>query len=370
MKKQIKVLQVGLSDHVGGIEKVVDSWYKRLPSDIHFDFTNTSARKLAFEQTFTEGGSKIYRIPSRKADPGGSYRALKYILSGGDYDYLQFHAMSLSWPEPILIAGRSKRTQGIIHSHMVVDRHMAVKYRLMHAIGKLCLSKVEYHEVACGADAGKSMFGNDLFTVIPNGIELGRFRFCEGKRKDIRKKYHISDSTYVIGHVGRPGAQKNYPFIFRTFFELLKNGCDCRLLLLGNIERDPQIQGLMNQYSCKQAVVFTGYVKDTSAYYSAMDCFFFPSLYEGFSVSLIEAQAAGLPCIVSGNISSESKICGDFSFVSLRSDTAAAEELIKYSKIKKDRKERSIELSFDIRNTANKMFDYYREHRKQSDGWQ
>lgn len=363
----IRVLHVGLSDNIGGIETVVHSWFKRLPDDIHFDFIKTTTNKLAFEDEFISGGSKIYRVPSRKSSIHRSYAEIRRIISENDYDYLHFHAMSLSWPEPILIAVKSGITQGIIHSHMVVDDNMAFKYRVLHRFGKLRLSSVKYYELACGAEAGRSMFGNDKFMVVPNGIELEKFKFSEDRRKAIRNKHSIPDNVCVIGHVGRSGPQKNYPFIIESFSKVIKTDSNYRLLLVGDVEHDQNVQELITKYNCNDKVIFSGHVEDTSSYYSAMDIFFFPSLYEGFSVALVEAQASGLPCVVSKNVSFESRINADFEFVDIHSPNRAVQLLKELPKQNANRRMATDNIPFDINKTANQMIEFYKAHVKEQE---
>lgn len=365
MEKCIRILHVGLSDNVGGIETVVKSWFDHKPEDIEFDFVNNNSGELAFSDEFLKSGSHIFKIPSRKENYKGSKEALERIIREGAYDYLHFHAMSLSWPEPILSTKKNAKTQGIIHSHMVVDSNMSTKYRILHMIGKIRLNHVKYLELACGIDAGRSMFGNSDYRVIPNGIELDKYYYSKEKREQIRKRFGLSEDMWVIGHVGRPGPQKNYPFLFKTVSEIIDTDItkNIRLLLLGDIKEDSEIKDLVQKYKLKDHVIFAGYVEDSSPYYSAMDCFFFPSLYEGFSVSLVEAQAAGLPCVSSKNVAEESKLTDRFIFVDIQ-DTSEAKRAL--DEFRNNMSNRIIhkQLPYDIKNTSKEMFDYYRKNLK------
>ena len=357
----IKVLHVGLSDNIGGIETVVRSWHMYLPDDIIFDFINNNEGELAFAEEFKASGAKIHKIPSRKENYRESYATLEEIIEREKYSYVHFHAMSLSWPEPILIAAKSSYTHAIIHSHTVLDNNISIKYRILHTIGNYRLRNTQYFRLACGENAGKSMFGDKKFVIIPNGIEINKFKFQEEKRKIIREKYGIPENTYVIGHVGRPGPTKNYPFIFEVFNELRKEVHNLRLLLIGNIENDSEIKRLLEKYDIRNQVIFAGFVKDCSDLYCAMDCFFFPSLYEGFSVSLIEAQASGLPCVV-GNVAAETKMSERFYFININSKEEAKNKILEVFSHDEERENIQIENKYDIKRTSEIMFDYYRNH--------
>lgn len=363
MEDIIKVLHVGLSSNIGGIETVVRSWHKELPSDITFDFINNGYSSLAFENEFLDSGSRIFKIPSRKANYIESYYAVKKIIEKGKYDYLHFHAMSLSWPEPVLIASNDMYTQAIIHSHIVVDNNISLKYKILHNIGKFRLSNKKYYKIACGENAGKSMFKSKDFIIIPNGIDQDKFRYSKEKRNRIRSLYNIPLNALVIGHVGRPGPQKNYSFIFETFENIVQKHGNTYLLLIGNIKNDKEILSLHEKSKYQHNIIFAGFQCDCSDFYSAMDVFFFPSLYEGFSVSLIEAQSSGLPCVV-GNISKESKMSDFFSFINVKSKNDAINEIEKYLFRRIDRENVQIDSNYHIRNTSKKLFDFYREHKK------
>lgn len=363
--KKIKVLHMGLSDNVGGIETVVHSWHNFLPDDINFDFINVGKNKLAFEDDFVKKGSSVYRIPSRKENPLRFCKELKKILAENDYTYLHFHAMSLSFPEPALLAAKSGKTIPIVHSHMVNNpnlSNLSAKYRMLHLMGKERLKHIDFLRLACGEQAGLSMFQCDDFKVIYNGIELGLFDFNSIRRINIRSKYGINESTFLIGHVGRPGPQKNYPFLLRTFNELLKTGIDCKLMLIGNLQGDKEINRIIMELGIKEHVIFTGYIKDCAPYYDAMDCFFFPSIQEGFSVSLVEAQMSGLPCVVSESIAKESKLSDDFVFVNLNSTNQAVQALLKFRNQARKSVDERILYRFDIHHTAENLFSFYREH--------
>ena len=208
--REIRVLHVGLSDNVGGIETVVRSWNSFLPDDIIFDFINVSDQKLGYEDEFVGKGARIYRIPSRKEHPLQSYRALKRILAENDYDYLHHHVMSLSWPEPVLLAAKCGRTKAIIHSHTMIRpdiSNLSPKYKLLHLLGKERLKRANYLRLSCGEQAGMSMFQGADFKIIQNGIDTDAFAFDPVQCAQIRQKYRIKDETFAVDRESTGGCR-------------------------------------------------------------------------------------------------------------------------------------------------------------------
>jgi len=173
------------------------------------------------------------------------------------------------------------------------------------------------HLFACSKLAGTWLYGKNPFTVIPNAIEFEKFCFNQQQREASRKELGISESTFVIGHIGRFDYQKNHPFLIKIFKELLLRKQDSKLLLIGDGSDIANIQSQVKNFQMDQDVLFLGHRTDIPALLSAMDCFVLPSFFEGLGIVLLEAQANGLPCIVSKVIPKEVDIQGAVTFVDL-----------------------------------------------------
>lgn len=360
--REIKILHIGLSSNMGGIENVVKSWNSKLPENIQFDFVNVENSPIAFQDEFIENGSKIFSVTSRKSNPFKSYKQLERLIKVNEYDYVQHHMMSFSWPDPILIAQRNIKTQAIAHCHTAGSKSMNLKYKALDFLGHKRISRNDYLRIACGDTAGKNMFGGEAFTVIPNGVDFSKCHFSIQNRIKIRKKYNISSNTYVIGHVGRSNPVKNYPFILKLFSELLKTTLDVKLLLIGDVSEDSNIKRLIEFYGIKDKVVLTGVLNDIKEYYSAMDVFILPSFYEGVSVAMIEAQAAGLPCIVSEFVAKDADISNNVSYISIDNVNEGVNIVMSKLREKKNREVIEIDNTFDLENTSKKMFEFYEQH--------
>lgn len=359
---KIKVLQVGLSSNKGGIENVVHSWSNLLPSNIQFDFINIENSPIAFQDEFIEKGSKIFNITPRRVNVFKSFSELKEIIKAGNYDYVHQHMMSYAWPEPIIAGASCNKPKLIAHSHTAGSDFLSTKDKLLDYIGRKKLAKVQYFKIACGEVAGLDMFHSNDYTIIHNGVNFEKNCFSDGNRLFIRNQYGIKDSDFLIGHVGRSSKAKNYPYIIKLFKEFKSKNPNSYLMLIGDVENDNDVKRLVVENNLISSVIFTGVLSNLSLYYSAMDVFILPSLYEGVSVSLIEAQLSGLICIVSENISKESDISGNVRYVSLKSLDEGIKEIGRVNKIDRSFSKLKIDSSYDIRNTSKQMFDFYESH--------
>lgn len=146
------------------------------------------------------------------------------------------------------------------------------------------------------------MFGTDNTIVVNNGVDIARFRNVVESKEEIRKSLNIPDQSFVIGHIGRFSDQKNHAFIIRIFARLLELHDDTYLILIGTGPLKHQILQSARAAGIHDRIIFLSRRTDIPQLLKCMDVFLFPSLFEGLSVTLIEAQAAGLRCVISDRI--------------------------------------------------------------------
>ncbi len=361
-KGKINVLQVGLGSNMGGIENVVRSWSRNLPDDIVFDFLNIEDVPLAFEDELCAEGGKVLKVTHRKKNPLKSYNELKKIIFNGGYDYVHVHMMSWAWYEPLLLASSSPHVKAVAHSHTAGSGYLSLKDRLLDSVGRRKMKGKEYFRLACGEAAGKDMFRGEDFRVVMNGVDFERCAFSTFERQKIRRQFNFSEDTFVIGHVGRNSNAKNYPFVISLFADFAEKRPQSRLLLIGDVEDSLEIRTLVKEKGIEDKVIFTGMLSDLQKYYSAMDVFILPSLYEGASVSMIEAQVSGLECIVSQFVSPDADISGNVKYIPIGSTGEGVRELLGVKKSDRDIQNLTLDHSFDIKNTSRQIFDFYREN--------
>ena len=169
----------------------------------------------------------------------------------------------------------------------------------------------------------------------------------------------------VIGHVGRLTAVKNHRFLLEIFEQILKKNSQARLLLVGGGELDHEIHTLVAEKGLQDSVIFTGIRSDVNCMMQAMDVFVFPSIFEGLPVTLVEAQTAGLPCVISDCIPKESILVND-----LVDAVSLAESAEKWADLvlklahqpKRDTQDLIKAKGFDIAENARWLEEFYLEH--------
>ena len=358
----IKVLHIGLSSNRGGIENVVYSWFKNKPEDVIFDFINVENADLAYQDEFLAEG-KIYKIVARKNNPVEYSKELRAILENGCYNYIHCHVMALSNPEPTIYARRFSNTIPIIHAHTVIRKeNLDIKGAILHRTGKWRLRNINYYRMACGYDAGEAMFDGRDFITIENGVDFTKLAYSEQDRIRIRNRYQIDEDAFVIGHVGRHGSIKNYPLLLKAFYRIHSKNIGAKLMLIGDVDKDETVLSYLRNLNLEGSVVFTGVVDCTEGFYAAMDAFCLPSLYEGVSVALIEAQAAGLKCVVSETVARESAISNNVEFVSIDDEKEVVEKLKHIMSESYPRTYVKLDPKYDVNTTSEKLFDFYRNH--------
>ena len=157
------------------------------------------------------------------------------------------------------------------------------------------------HRISCGQLAGTKIFGNQSFQIIPNAIQIEKFKFSSEYRNEIREEFHIPNNQKVVGMVGILNPFKNQKFLI----EIAKDLPQVTFLFVGE---GPDRLMLEEQSKELENVIFTGRRNDVHKFYSAFDVFAFPSLYEGFPMVLVEAQCSGVNIIMNETIDSTTQL--------------------------------------------------------------
>ena len=196
---------------------------------------------------------------------------------------------------------------------------------------------------------------NGNVAILHNAVDLDVFFSKSEERKKVRKEFGISNSTIVIGHIGRFMTQKNHTFLLDIFAEFHKKHSNSVLLLVGTGELEQQIKEKIKALNLENHVKFAGVRSDIPDVLSAMDAFVLPSFYEGMPNVIIEAQATGLPCIISDTITREADITGLVKYMSLQTSAQEwADNVAKSINTERaDTKEDFIKNGYDIKSVAN-----------------
>ena len=133
----------------------------------------------------------------------------------------------------------------------------------------------------------------------------------------MRQDLGIAEDTFVLGHIGRFTVPKNHQFLMELFAEYHEENPNSKLLLVGDGELFETVQQQCTQLGISDSVIMVGSKTNTEDYYQVMDVFVFPSLWEGLPVSVVEAQANGLHCLLSDVITHDVDLTDQVKYLAL-----------------------------------------------------
>ncbi len=309
------VLVFEASENWGGVEAFIANEIYPLLDDYDIDVvvqnrnSNVSKRLKGMGVGIVECTGSVF---------SKSYKNNVLNILDNNYDIIHFNKNSLLKFPPILWAKRYTQSKVIIHSHNTQPSSTTPVARLHYLLRPFIVSKADCL-LACSQAAGLYMFGERrTFELIPNGVNVQRYAFDERDRERMRKELGITQSAHVFIHVGRFSDQKNQRFLIEIFAKYHVEDADSVLLLVGNHSGMlNDMQQLASTLGVGDSVHFLGVRTDIPQLYSAADLAIFPSKHEGLPVTLVEAQANGLPILASEAITKETDIANLIRFESL-----------------------------------------------------
>nr|WP_246879956.1 glycosyltransferase family 1 protein [Bacillus suaedae] len=288
----------------GGAETLLMNLYRNMDrSKVQFDFL--TCKEGLFDEEIKGMGGIIHRIPY-VTDKGhfGYIKALsQFFEKYSNYQIVHSHMDKMSG----FVLQAAKKNQipvRIAHSHNTSSEG-SLPARLYKWYAGKHITPNATHFLACSQMAADWLFGNKRDVIIvQNGIETEKFIFSLQVRQQIRCELNLDDK-FVIGHVGRFNHQKNHLFLLDLFKEVLDRIPNAELVLVGDGDLKGEIESKIKALNIQDQVRLLGVRSDIERLLQGFDLFVFPSLHEGLPVTLIEAQGAGLPCVISDVISSE-----------------------------------------------------------------
>nr|WP_232242635.1 glycosyltransferase family 1 protein [Paenibacillus sp. GSMTC-2017] len=347
----------------GGAETLLMNLYRHIDrSKLQFDFL--TSKEGVFDEEIISLGGQIHRVPYiDKVGHFGYQRVLReFFDSNNKYDVIHVHMDRMSG-----LMLRASKNAGvpvrIAHSHNTRSEGGWMA-RLYKRYASLYIDHSATHRFACSEDAGKWLFKgrNKRVELLKNGVDPIRFTYSDFARNAIRSELSIKDDTLVVGHVGRFNHQKNHTQLLDIFSRLLQVHNNSLLILIGDGPLRIEMEKKAIELNIADKVKFLGVRADVDRLLLAFDKFVFPSHHEGLPVTLIEAQAMGIPCIVSDAISKEADLgLSLMKFVSNRSIEgyviAITSEQQKNKRMITSSQLESV--GYDIRATARWIQEYY-----------
>ena len=364
-KETIRIAQIMGKWVGGGVEAVVMNYYRHIDRNkIQFDFIcDYDSTCIPKEEIESLGGKVILIPPYQKVVK--YHKKLKKVLKEGQYKIVHSHINALS-VFSLWAAKGAKVPVRIAHSHSTSNKKEWKKTLLKNMLRPFSkLFATDYF--CCSELAGRWLFGNKTYDqgkvyLLNNAIDVDKFKYNEKVRKAKRKELNIKDKDLVIGHIGRFVKQKNHEFLIDIFNDIHKQNKNTILLLAGEGPLKEEIHNKVKELGLEKNVQFLGQRNDANELYQAMDAFVLPSLYEGLPVVGVEAQASGLPCFFSTDMTKETKVLDTTQFIEL----AKSPEMWAQSILKKlrnyqryDTRKQMTDKSFNITVEADKLQKQY-----------
>ena len=355
----VRVLQVVTKMDRGGLETMLMNYYRNIDRDkVQFDFLTHRAEHGQYDDEIEALGGKIYHVPHLNPLNPAYYRALNDFFREHPYKIVHSN-LDCTSSFPLRAAKKAGVPYRIAHIHST-SQDKDFKYPVK-MISKRLIPRYATDFFACGEAAGKWAFPGQKYTVMRNAIEVEKYLPDLEKRNKIRKEFGLKNEL-VVGHVGRFVPTKNHTFLLKLLVELKKEEADAKLLLVGDGELKKKIEEKAEQLGIKESVVFTGVRSDVNDLMQAMDVFVLPSLYEGFPLTMVEAQTSGLPCVISDKVPMECAVTNGLVSSAKLSDGVDVwvSEILKTKAIeRKSRLDEIVESGFDIKQAAKWLEDYY-----------
>ncbi|WP_066186665.1 glycosyltransferase family 1 protein [Gracilibacillus timonensis] len=306
MGSPLRVLHVVVNMNRGGAETLLMNIYQNIDREkIQFDFL--TCKEGVFDKEIEALGGEVHRIPYlTEAGHSGYLQALDHFFAEHKtYQIVHAHMDKMSG-----LVMRSAKKSGIpvriAHSHNTrSEGHFLIKLYKWYA--GLLISSNTTQQYACSQAAAEWLFRSKSqhTFIVNNGINIEQFTYSEQKRRLMRERFAIADDTLVLGHVGRFHPQKNHTFLIELFHQVSKEITNTLLILVGNGPDRTKMETKVKDLKLERKVKFLGVRDDIPDLLQMFDLFVFPSFFEGLPVTLIEAQTAGLPCIISDSITEE-----------------------------------------------------------------
>ena len=370
MKKQpTRILHVIGKLGSGGIESFVINVYRHvIARNIQFDFIVFRDVQEFYEEEIRKLGGKKYALgkelsPKLLERIKRVFRFLKLLKEHPEYRIIHVHMSNPASALEYLLVSKLLGRKVIAHSHASGD-YLNGKFRAAaYMVCRKIVCRFADKKLACSQKAAEWIFSSKYVRcveIIYNGIDFGKFVFCQHERDKIRMQYHLGDN-FIIGHVGRFAPEKNHRFLIEVFRKLA-DICNVELLLVGEGDGRKDVELLVSQSNLEGKVIFAGERRDVSCILQAMDVLVMPSKYEGFGIVAVEAQASGLPCVLSDSIPREVQCTDYVSFLSLNEGAEKwAEEIMKF-RVKANRNASMNHVNskeYDIRKTVEKIETVY-----------
>jgi glycosyltransferase involved in cell wall biosynthesis len=364
MAEPIRVCQIVGNMMGGGVEHVVMNYFQHVDrSRVQFDFVITDTSIVVPREQIESGGGRIFSVPGYKNLPAFDSALFELFKAHPEWRIVHSHMNALS-VFPLRQAERAGILVRIAHSHSAFGYGEPLRNAAKLFLRRFA-NKYPTNRFACSKTAGDWLFGEGTpYEVVYNAIDLARFAFDLEVRADTRLELGIPAGTFVVGHVGRFMQTKNQEFLVDAFAKMLPVRPDSRLVFAGTGEDEQAVRRLAESLGVSNKVLFLGQRDDSYRLYQAFDVVALPSLYEGLGLVAIEAQASGLPCLLSDRIPGEADLTGLCRYLPIKDSQMWADALAALEPRGGEARagcDRADFTNYDVNNQAARLTDRYLE---------
>ncbi len=352
-----------IGKHVaGGVVSIMHSYYMGLDKEKYqYDFVYEESSDKNIPDPTIELGARAFYVPD-VSSPVKHFFAVRKIIKEGKYRIVHSNLNTLS-VFAMLAAWTCGVKYRILHNHSTssgVEKKRDIIKKVLRPFNVMLTNK----PCACSELAARWMYGDRAFEkgrvqVFRNGVDTEKFKFNSDYRNEIRKEFNVENKK-VIGHIGRFMTQKNHFFLIDIFEKYSALDDNARLMLVGDGELFDEVREYTKEKGLSEKVIFTGVRFDAHKLYSAFDVFVLPSLYEGLPVVGMEACAAGLPLLLSTEITRECAVTDAVSFIPIDDPAPWAEKLVEIKDV--DREHIASQMKngpYNIANCIKELEKYY-----------
>lgn len=353
-----RVLCIVSSLDTGGAETFMMKLFRKFPEGYVMDFI-VSTQDGFYEAEVKKLGGIIHRVSLRTEHPIKTFFEIQKVVRKNKYKYvLKLCDTSLAFYDLLAarLGGAKRISVRSCNASANLDKKTEDLCRLFQPLfNHLADVKIAPSKLAAEFTFGKRVIDKNQVFILKNAIDLDVYRYSIKRREKIREELNIEEDTLVIGHIGRFVKQKNHRFLINVYNEIHKRVPNSRLILVGDGEKKQEVTELVEKLKLDASVHFLGIRADIPDLLSSMDVFVLPSLYEGLPNTVIEAQAAGLPCVIADTITQEAKITQIVDYVSLEQNYSKwADAIIQNSKqIRRTYDEEIVNKGFEIKSSVD-----------------
>ncbi|MBQ7298872.1 MAG: glycosyltransferase family 1 protein [Clostridia bacterium] len=353
----VRILQVVTYMGRGGIETMLMNYYRNIDrTKIQFDFLVHRDFEADFDVEIEFLGGHIYRIPPMNPMSSIYRKVLKNFFDEHRYSVVHCH---LNYMSGVILYYAKKAGVPVRIAHAHTANMDPGWKQWVRKSAKYLIPFTATHLVACSKKAGDSVFGKHNYCLLANAIETQKYSFSSDIREKVRGQLKL-DTSFAIMHVGRMMYPKNHFFLLDVFRKVHETIPDAKLVLIGDGELRHEIEKKISQDMLQDAVILLGTRNDVPELLQAADLFVFPSRFEGMPVTLIEAQATGLPCIKSDTVTDEAIVTDLVTSLPIDDPKCWAEEILKKRDVPRfDQSQAIISSGYDIHSAVKKLEQFY-----------